>query len=66
MEKKFSKGKAKLEAVRLCSECEKFLTDPSWHPFKIIKDEEGNPKVFSFKTNGIIYETNRAYVAPLW
>ncbi|KAF7805449.1 factor of DNA methylation 4 [Senna tora] len=31
-------------AMTLCSEWENYLSDPSWHPFKIVKDKSGKTK----------------------
>ena len=43
--RKFPGGEVNLEAVKLCSEWETYLSDPSWHPFKILTDKEGKAKV---------------------
>lgn len=32
-------------AIQLCSQWEGYLGDPSWHPFKIVEDTNGNHKV---------------------
>ncbi|CAJ2660872.1 factor of DNA methylation 4-like [Trifolium pratense] len=34
----------KLKAIEWCSQWEEHLKDPSWHPFKIVIDKEGNSK----------------------
>ncbi|CAI8611722.1 unnamed protein product [Vicia faba] len=34
----------KMKAIQWCSQCEDYLRDPSWHPFKIVTDKEGNSK----------------------
>ncbi|GAU17325.1 hypothetical protein TSUD_110420 [Trifolium subterraneum] len=34
----------KLKANEWCSQWEEYLKDPSWHPFKIVIDKEGNSK----------------------
>ncbi|OMO67779.1 hypothetical protein CCACVL1_20320 [Corchorus capsularis] len=41
---KFSGKEAGEKAMELCSEWEDYLRDPSWHPFKILTDEEGKAK----------------------
>ncbi|OMO91213.1 hypothetical protein COLO4_18521 [Corchorus olitorius] len=42
--KKFLGKEAGEKAMELCSEWEDYLRDPSWHPFKILTDEEGKAK----------------------
>ncbi|XP_061340960.1 factor of DNA methylation 4-like [Gastrolobium bilobum] len=42
--RKFSDDEVNVRAVELCSQWEAYLRDPSWHPFKIVSDKEGNPK----------------------
>ncbi|XP_023904334.1 factor of DNA methylation 4 [Quercus suber] len=44
MKRKASNEEAAQKAIELCSQWEDYLRDPSWHPFKIITDKEGNSK----------------------
>ncbi|CAJ2660908.1 unnamed protein product [Trifolium pratense] len=37
-------SEVKLKAIEWCSQWEEYLKDPSWHPFKIVIDKEGNSK----------------------
>ncbi|XP_027925740.1 factor of DNA methylation 4-like isoform X1 [Vigna unguiculata] len=39
--RKFSDDEADVRAVELCSQYEAYLRDPSWYPFKILTDKEG-------------------------
>ncbi|KAJ1406895.1 Zinc finger-XS domain [Sesbania bispinosa] len=41
---KFSKDEVDLKAVELCSQWEDYIRNPSWHPFKVLADKEGNTK----------------------
>ena len=54
---KFLDEEAEEKALELCSLWEVRLRDPSWHPFKVILDKEGNSKVCNaqFKQNGKIF-----------
>ncbi|WJX69142.1 hypothetical protein P8452_53428 [Trifolium repens] len=38
-------SKTKLKASEWCAKWDEYLRDPSWHPFKIEIDKEGNSKV---------------------
>jgi hypothetical protein len=38
-------SKRKLKASEWCAKWDEYLRDPSWHPFKIEIDKEGNSKV---------------------
>ncbi|XVF68775.1 hypothetical protein PTKIN_Ptkin11bG0028300 [Pterospermum kingtungense] len=42
--RKYSAKEADVKAAELCSEWQEHLRNPSWHPFKIITDKEGNAK----------------------
>jgi hypothetical protein len=44
----FSNEEADEKGMELCSLWEDYLRDPSWHPFKIIMDKEGNAKVYLY------------------
>ncbi|XP_058777000.1 factor of DNA methylation 4-like [Vicia villosa] len=33
-----------MKAIQWCSQWDEYLRDPSWHPFKIVTDKEGNSK----------------------
>ncbi|KAL5814473.1 hypothetical protein ACOSQ4_025114 [Xanthoceras sorbifolium] len=44
MKRKFPGEEAEVKAVELCSLWDDYLRDPSWQPFQIIKDDEGNDK----------------------
>jgi hypothetical protein len=35
----------KIKAIEWCSKWEDCVKDPSWHPFKVVTDKEGNSKV---------------------
>ncbi|KAJ4844090.1 hypothetical protein Tsubulata_027520 [Turnera subulata] len=43
--RKFQPGEADEKALELCSQWEEYLRDPSWHPFKVVTDGDGNSKV---------------------
>lgn len=43
---KYSIEEADEKAVEFCSLWEEYLRHPNWHPFKIITDQEGKPKVY--------------------
>ncbi len=45
MKRKVSKVEVQQKALELCSQWEDYLRDPSWHPFKVKVDENGNAKV---------------------
>ncbi|KAJ4844086.1 hypothetical protein Tsubulata_027516 [Turnera subulata] len=42
--RKFQPGEADEKAGELCSQWEEYLRDPSWDPFKVITDGDGNSK----------------------
>ncbi|KAK4851187.1 hypothetical protein QYF36_013067 [Acer negundo] len=44
MKRKFPGEEAEVKALELCSLWEGYLMDPGWHPFQIIKDDEGKQK----------------------
>lgn len=54
--RKFSSEEADEKGVELCSLWEAYLRDPSWHPFKIIMDKEGNTKVCLYVIKKYSYE----------
>lgn len=54
--RKFSSEEADEKGVELCSLWEDYLRDPSWHPFKIIMDKEGNTKVCLYVIKKYSYE----------
>ncbi|CAK8536089.1 unnamed protein product [Lathyrus sativus] len=33
-----------MKATEWLSECDNYLRDPNWHPYKVVTDKEGNPK----------------------
>lgn len=37
--------KVQMKAIEWCSKWDECLKDPSWHPFKVVTDKEGNAKV---------------------
>ncbi|XP_027343676.1 factor of DNA methylation 4 isoform X1 [Abrus precatorius] len=41
---KFSDDEVNVKAVELCSQWEDYLRDPSWFPFRVLTDKEGNAK----------------------
>jgi hypothetical protein len=45
MKKRKLSSEAKLKATEWIAHWEEHLEDPSWHPFKIVIDKEGNSKV---------------------
>ncbi|XP_022755771.1 factor of DNA methylation 4 isoform X2 [Durio zibethinus] len=42
--RKYSAVEADVKSAELCSLWQDYLRDPSWHPFKILTDKEGNSK----------------------
>ncbi|KAG8471492.1 hypothetical protein CXB51_036162 [Gossypium anomalum] len=42
--RKYSAKEADVKSAELCSLWQDYLRDPSWHPFKILTDKEGNCK----------------------
>jgi len=37
--------KVQMKAIEWCSKWDDCVKDPSWHPFKVVTDKEGNSKV---------------------
>lgn len=37
--------KVQMKAIEWCSKWDGCVKDPSWHPFKVVTDREGNSKV---------------------
>lgn len=44
-EQRYSPGEADMKAVELCSLWQEKLTNPEWHPFRVIEDSNGNAQV---------------------
>uniref|UniRef100_A0A2N9G5T3 Factor of DNA methylation 1-5/IDN2 domain-containing protein n=1 Tax=Fagus sylvatica TaxID=28930 RepID=A0A2N9G5T3_FAGSY len=66
MKRKVSKVEVQQKALELCSQWEDYLRDPSWHPFKVKVDENGNAEEEIDEEDEYLNKLKREYGDEVW